>query len=238
MGTGLQIITALFFLLLPAGTIYLAHHQRWAQRIGVIVLCYGLGLVLGLAGMVPGSVQSVPRVLSEATIVLALPLLALLVFFPGEPLWQWQGAGFYMTSGLALIALLGFFISLSHYDLSEFWGTKQWREGIETVNDQEVFHISPLHRYVRHPWYILLLVLIWTRDISSTQFTAYALVTLYLIIGSRLEERKLIAYHGEVYRQYQQKVAGLVPLPWKILSAAEATALIDKYKAARDREDA
>ena len=171
-------------------------------------------------------------------IVLALPLLALLVFFPGEPLWQWQGAGFYMTSGLALIALLGFFISLSHYDLSEFWGTKQWREGIETVNDQEVFHISPLHRYVRHPWYFLLLVLIWTRDISSTQFTAYALVTLYLIIGSRLEERKLIAYHGEVYRQYQQKVAGLVPLPWKILSAAEATALIDKYKAARDREDA
>ncbi len=166
-------------------------------------------------------------------IILSLPLLAVLVLYPGEMLWQWQGAGFYISSGVALLALVGFFISLKHYDLAEFWGTKQWRETNKTVHDQEVFNISPLHRFVRHPWYFFVLLLIWTRDVSTTQFTAYVLLTLYLIIGSRLEELKLIAYHGEVYREYQQKVAGLIPLPWKTLSKAEARALIRKYQNTR-----
>lgn len=88
-------------------------------------------------------------------IILVLPLLGLLIWYPGEPLWQWQGIGFYITSALALLALMGFALSLKHYDLSEFWGIKQWREGNTSVYDQEAFHISPFHRYVRHPWYFL-----------------------------------------------------------------------------------
>jgi protein-S-isoprenylcysteine O-methyltransferase Ste14 len=171
-------------------------------------------------------------------ILLALPLLGILILYPGEPLWQWQGLGFFISSCLALFALMGFFVSLTDYDLSEFWGTKQWREGNKTTHDQEGFHISTFHRYVRHPWYFFLLILLWTRDISTTQFTAYVLISLYLIIGSWFEERKLIAYHGEVYKEYQQKVAGLFPLPWKILTVSEAEALIEKYKVGRIEENA
>jgi protein-S-isoprenylcysteine O-methyltransferase Ste14 len=51
-------------------------------------------------------------------------------------------------------------------------------------------------------------------------------MTAYFIVGSRMEERKLIAYHGERYRRYMAKVAGLVPLPWKTISKAEAFALV------------
>jgi hypothetical protein len=41
-----------------------------------------------------------------------------------------------------------------------------------------------------------------------------------------MEERKLIAYHGKRYLRYMGKVAGLVPLPWKTISKAEAFALV------------
>ncbi|MCU7800140.1 MAG: hypothetical protein KZQ70_08335 [gamma proteobacterium symbiont of Lucinoma myriamae] len=51
----------------------------------------------------------------------------------------------------------------------------------------------------------------------------------YFVIGSKFEERKLIAYHGEVYKKYQQKVAGVIPLPWKILSAEKAQELLHQY---------
>jgi protein-S-isoprenylcysteine O-methyltransferase Ste14 len=51
-------------------------------------------------------------------------------------------------------------------------------------------------------------------------------MTAYFIVGSRMEERKLIAYHGERYRRYMGKVAGLVPLPWKTISKAEARVLV------------
>jgi len=47
-------------------------------------------------------------------------------------------------------------------------------------------------------------------------------ITLYFVLGSRLEERKLIAVHGDTYRRYRAKVPGLLPLPWKRLSREEA----------------
>jgi len=162
-------------------------------------------------------------------LILSLPLLVVLYWFPGESLWQWQGMGFYLTSALALLAVIGFFYSLKFYDLSEFWGTRQLKERNISVHDQENFHISPMHRYVRHPWYFLALVIIWTRDVSTVQLLAYSVVTAYFVIGSRMEERKLIAYHGEVYKKYQQKVAGVIPLPWKFMTQEQAKQMLEEY---------
>ncbi len=161
-------------------------------------------------------------------IVLSLPLLLVMFLYPGDPLWHWYGFGFYLTSTIALLAIFGFLYSLKFYDLSEFLGTRQLKERNNSVHDQENFHISPLHRYVRHPWYFLALLLIWTRDVSTVQLLVYLLVTAYFVIGSRLEEQKLIAYHGEVYRRYQEKVAGVFPLPWKFLSAGQAESLVQE----------
>lgn len=163
----------------------------------------------------------------------AIPLLYLAWRYPGEPLWQWQGAAAWVANGAALLALVALFYSVRLYDMGEFLGLRQSRGKVQTVEDLEHFQISPLHRYVRHPWYFLILVIIWSRDIASNQLLIYALVTLYLAIGSRLEERKLIAYHGEVYRAYRKQVAGLLPLPWKILSRREADALLQRYRAQR-----
>jgi uncharacterized membrane protein len=71
----MQIIFTAVFLLAPALLIWLAHHQRWAARTGVIVLCYMLGLILGNSGVIPAQAQTVQQGVSEVTIALALPLL-------------------------------------------------------------------------------------------------------------------------------------------------------------------
>lgn len=161
--------------------------------------------------------------------ITALPLIYLAWRFPGEPLWQWQGPAFYFVNTIAVLALIALVYSIRLYDMGEFMGLRQARGNVKDVHDQEHFRISPFHRYVRHPWYFLVLVIIWTRDLSTNQLLTYSLVTLYLVIGSRLEERKLIAYHGEVYRAYRRRVAGLFPLPWKILSRKEAEQLIARH---------
>ena len=57
----------------------------------------------------------------------------------------------------------------------------------------------------------------------NTSFLISAiLISLYLIIGSRLEEGKLIAFHGDQYRMYRKYVAALIPLPWRVLSKEKA----------------
>jgi protein-S-isoprenylcysteine O-methyltransferase Ste14 len=53
-------------------------------------------------------------------------------------------------------------------------------------------------------------------------------MTAYFVVGSWLEERKLTACHDEVYRRYIAAVPGLLPLPWKFLSVADANALIQE----------
>lgn len=155
------------------------------------------------------------------------PILWLLYRHPGQIVWAWTGAAALIANGLALAAIAGFFHTLRDYDSGEFLGLRQWRNQTRTVADQEGFHLSPAHRFVRHPWYFFSLVILWTRDMSAAMLLSALLMTAYFVVGSRLEEKKLIAYHGDRYRRYMKKVAGLLPLPWKTLTRAEARALVD-----------
>ncbi len=68
-------IYTLIFLVAPAALLYLAHHQAWAQKMGVILLCYTAGLIVGNFGLVPQSASGVQQYLSEVTVALALPML-------------------------------------------------------------------------------------------------------------------------------------------------------------------
>lgn len=189
-------------------------------------LTASLWLKRQVATRIPSLIPYYRLLFNALSLLLTLPLIVVVVTYPGEPLWQWQGAGFYVANGMALLAVIAFFASLKMYDMDEFWGMRQLRERVKEVKDMEQFKISVFHRFVRHPWYTMILVFIWTRDMSTTQLLTYSLVTLYLVIGSRMEERKLIAYHGEIYRLYRQRVPGLLPLPWRYLSKAEAERLL------------
>jgi protein-S-isoprenylcysteine O-methyltransferase Ste14 len=156
--------------------------------------------------------------------LLILPILWLSWLDPGPSLWRWQGAAAWLANGLAIAALLGFWLSLKHYDIQEFLGLRQLRHKVRKIEDQEHLRISPFHRFVRHPWYFFGLVLLWTRDMSATTLLTSVLVTLYFVIGSRMEERKLLVYHGDAYRRYMARVPALIPRPWKTLTREEAEA--------------
>ena len=156
---------------------------------------------------------------------LLIPPLWLSFTLPGPLFWQWSGAFWWVANSLALLALMGVVWSMQDYDSGEFLGIRQWRDQEMSVEDQEGFHVSPLHRFVRHPWYSLSMVLIWTRDMDLAFFTTAVVITIYFVIGARLEERKLIIYHGEKYRRYRELVPGLFPLPWRYLSTDQAKEL-------------
>jgi len=158
--------------------------------------------------------------------LLLLPILWLSYHDTQPMLWRWQGGAAWLANGLALAAIFGFWLSLKSYDMQEFLGLRQLHFHVRKVEDQEHFHLSPFHRFVRHPWYFFGLVLIWTRDMSVTTLLSSMLITFYFIVGSWLEEKKLLVYHGDTYRRYMARVPGLIPLPWKFLTAEEAAAML------------
>lgn len=159
-----------------------------------------------------------------AILLLAGPLY--LTFHPqSEPLWQWVGPWRWLGDGLAIAAIAGFVYSLKFYDGAVFLGLRQWRSDARQVEEVDDLRISPLHRYVRHPWYSLALVVMWTRDMDALLLLSCSLISLYFALGSRLEERKLQAIYGDVYRDYCRQVPGLLPRPWRRLAPSQATEL-------------
>lgn len=154
-----------------------------------------------------------------------LPILWLLWRHPGPWIWRWTGALAWLMNGLGLAAVGLLVFGSGGYDLAEFLGLRQLREGRVTADDQEPFRISELHRFVRHPWYTLSLVVLWTRDMSAATFVSALWITVYFVVGSRLEERKLLTRFGDAYRDYMNRVPGLVPRPWQVLSREEARKL-------------
>lgn len=174
----------------------------------------------------PRAMRGYRLAFNVVAVVLLVPPLWLTLHWEGAPLWQWRGGWGWLADGLALAALGGIVGSARAYGLGEFAGTAQWRSrDAGVVVDRGVFRVSPLHRYVRHPWYALALVILWTRDMDAARLVSTLCVTLYFVVGLRLEERKLLALHGEAYARYRRRVNALVPWPGRILGADEARRL-------------
>ena len=197
----------------------------WAAYFVLHSALASLTVKRAVAARWPRLVPAYRLVFNALALLLIVPLLGWTFAHPGPELWRWSGIWRWVANGAAALALVGVAWTLRDYDGSEFVGLRQWRERERRVEDQESFHLSPLHRFVRHPWYSLGLVLLWTRDMDAARLVGATLATVYLVIGSWLEERKLLVYHGERYRFYRERVPALFPLPWRWLDAESAERL-------------
>jgi len=87
---------------MPALMLTLTHYQRWAQKLGVILLCYLSGLIVGNAGLVPAQMFAVQALLSEVAVALALPMLLFTL-----DIRQWSN-----TAGKAMLSMLFAIVSV------------------------------------------------------------------------------------------------------------------------------
>ena len=147
-----------------------------------------------------------------------LPILVLMLIWRGEAIIQWDGLWFYFINAVALLVLVMFYHSTRFYDMSEFLGTRQLSHQQNDTTDKAPMCVSPYHRFVRHPWYAFGLILIWTRSMDQLQLISSMAMTVYFVVGSLLEEKKLLVYYGDQYSSYKKLVPGLIPLPWKYLA--------------------
>jgi len=67
---------------------------------------------------------------------------------------------------------------------------------------------------MRHPWYVAVFILLWASDQNRTGIIINLILSAYLVIGTLLEERKLVLEFGDCYRQYQDKVSMFIPVKW------------------------
>ena len=74
------------------------------------------------------------------------------------------------------------------------------------------FTIRGPYRWVRHPLYLFMIVLFWSCPLMTADRLLFNILwTIWIVIGTILEERDLVDDFGAAYRDYQKNVPMLVP---------------------------
>jgi len=163
--------------------------------------------------------QIVPRSVERSTYVLISSLLLLLQF------WKWQpitGVVWNLENQFSVVALDALFwlgwglvlystFAIDHFDL---FGLRQVWHRFRGVAYLPVPFVQPrLYRLVRHPLLLGFLIAFWSTPTMTLGHLLFSAATTgYVLVGIFLEERDLMAAHGEAYEHYRSEVRMLLPL--------------------------
>lgn len=143
----------------------------------------------------------------------AVITLALLLWF------QYSMQSSWLFNGTALTYLPGIIIGMAGLIMMLICINKYFYEisGLKAIQHSQIKNTlqqSGLHKYVRHPLYLGTLLFIWGLFVIfplTSNLIAVSVITIYVMLGIRIEEKKLYLEHGETYTEYTRKVPKLIP---------------------------
>jgi len=160
----------------------------------------------------------VPTAAERSTYVLASSIALLLLF------WQWRPIGgvvwhvespvgqavAYTVFAVGWATVLACTFLINHFDL---FGLRQvWLELRGEPYTNLKFGTPGPYKVVRHPLYVGWLLAFWgTPTMTATHLLFAVMTTAYILIAIQLEERDLVAAHGERYAEYRRSVPMLIP---------------------------
>jgi protein-S-isoprenylcysteine O-methyltransferase Ste14 len=99
------------------------------------------------------------------------------------------------------------------YDSLSFFGIRQILNFGKTkeIKPSNEIKKSGLLGIMRHPMYLALIIYLWCQTSKMADIVVNIVLTVYIIIGTILEEKKLVLEFGETYINYQKEVPMLIP---------------------------
>lgn len=136
--------------------------------------------------------------------------------FQGSMVLIWSGHWRIAQYILILAAIALIFSGLRHYSIGQFLGIHQIRsrQSASGLTDSGDLDSTGVLGYIRHPWYLAVFILLWTSNQNTGSIIVNSVLSAYLVIGTLLEERKLVIEFGDRYREYQGRVSMFIPLKW------------------------
>lgn len=148
-----------------------------------------------------------------------IPALIAIALYPGGVIWSVEGMGAIVMLIVQGFGLVGLTTSLLQTDLLRFGGVTQllaWLRGDVLPLPAEHLRTDGVYRLVRHPLYLFSLLLLWPMATMTEGWLAFNIAaTVYFVVGSIIEERRMIADFGQPYLDYRGRVPWLIPFVQK-----------------------
>ena len=150
------------------------------------------------------------------SILILAPVLIYSYSIQEKPFFTWHGYLLPLRYLLFLGGLWIFYAGSRHYSMRTFLGINQINEGVNhgLINTSGMIGKGGIMGIVRHPFYSGSFLLIWAGNLDTTRLIINSILSIYLVVGTLLEEQKLLAEFGDVYRDYQNEVSMLFPWKW------------------------
>lgn len=147
--------------------------------------------------------------------VTLIPVLVLPLLLPDRSLYKIPLPWLVLSLAFQGLAALALVAGLLDTGVWSFLGLRQLLQ--PPTEEPPGLIMRGLYRWVRHPLYTAGLLLIWLLPVMTVNLLALNLgLTLYIVIGAKFEERKLVREFGQAYIEYQRCVPMLVPfMNWK-----------------------
>lgn len=124
-----------------------------------------------------------------------------------------SGEYIYLLRILLIVSVFGLMWGIK--SLSEFdpFGRNQIEEYMNNKEEKEMKFVSQgAFKIVRHPFYLFILIMIWSYPtLSIDRLLFVVLWSIWIFVGTILEERDLVNQIGNDYREYKRKVPMLIP---------------------------
>jgi hypothetical protein len=163
-----------------------------------------------LAAVLPDYYQPMVYGIASGVVLLLLPVLwqpSLLTVLALDGPLRWLARGIFLAAMAGMVWGYG---SLRYFD--PIGGGPLLAHLRGAPAPAVPFTIRGPYRWVRHPIYTLFLLMIWASpDVTADRLLFNVLWTIWMVVGTVLEERDLAAEFGDGYRMYQRRVPMLVP---------------------------
>lgn len=138
-------------------------------------------------------------------------LWLMFLFWRGGPvLWEMSGVPAWLMTTLFYASWAALFYSLWLTGLGYQTGWQPWWYWFRRrPAPKRAFDPRGAYRLLRHPVYLSFAGLVWFGPVlSADRLVLVAVWTIYIVVGSRLKDLRLLHYVGDAYRRYAERVPG------------------------------
>ncbi len=151
------------------------------------------------------------------SVIVLAPILLYVYLQTGRIIWITPDALEPILLFIQVCGLVGVAVSLLQINLGRFLGISQllaYIRGDALPLPPEELTTHGVYAISRHPLYLFSLMILWPVTAMTERLLFFNIAaTVYFIIGSRYEERRLVKAFGQAYLDYQKRVPWLLPLP-------------------------